>query len=151
MNPRHAAALVLCGWYLMMPPPYWSKTNPRTAPLRQWRVFGRYDSARECSDERTILKRTPQLEPAEGPAPCLRGLVLKSFRGEMMKRMSIRPVAAGRYATLCAQGYWPCARGESRSVTIPYDAIDLAFEEGSDSYKYWDPKTRSFKSVDMSD
>jgi hypothetical protein len=76
---------------------------------------------------------------------------LASFRGEMMKRMSIRPIAAGRYATLCAQGYWPCARGESRSVTIPYDAIDLAFEEGSDSYEYWDPKTRSFKEVDMSD
>jgi len=61
MNPRHAAALVLCGWYLMMPPPYWSKTNPRTAPLRQWTVFGRYDSARECSDERTKMIRVQSM------------------------------------------------------------------------------------------
>jgi hypothetical protein len=57
MTLRHAAALAVIGWYLMMPPPYWSKTNPRNAPLRQWTVFGRYDTAQECSDERTKMIR----------------------------------------------------------------------------------------------
>jgi hypothetical protein len=61
MNLRHAPALALVGWYLMMPPPYGSKTNPRTAPLRQWTVFGRYDSARECSDERTKMMRVQSM------------------------------------------------------------------------------------------
>ena len=32
MKIHHAAALALIGWYLMMPPPYWSKTIPNTAP-----------------------------------------------------------------------------------------------------------------------
>ena len=57
MKPRHRAALAVIGWYLMMPPPYWSKTNPRNAPLGQWTLFGRYDSAQECSDERTKMIR----------------------------------------------------------------------------------------------
>src|SRR5271170_279201 len=61
MNLRHTAALASVGWYLMMPPTFWSKTNPRTAPLRQWTVFGRYDSAQECSDERTKMIRVQSL------------------------------------------------------------------------------------------
>jgi hypothetical protein len=61
MKPRHAAALVLVGWYLMMPPPYGPKTNPGAAPLGQWTVFGRYDSARECSDERTKMIRVQSM------------------------------------------------------------------------------------------
>jgi hypothetical protein len=31
--------------------------SPRTPPLRQWTLFGRYDSAQECSDERTKMIR----------------------------------------------------------------------------------------------
>ena len=57
MKLGEATALTLVGWCLMKPPTYWSKTNPRTAPLRQWTVFGRYDSARGCSDERTKMIR----------------------------------------------------------------------------------------------
>ncbi len=61
MNIRHAAGLMFVVWYLMIPPPYWSKTNPRTAPLRQWTVFGRYDSAQECSEERTKMIRVQSM------------------------------------------------------------------------------------------
>ena len=62
MKPRHAAALVLVIiWYLMMPPPYSSKTNPHTAPLREWTLFGRYDSAQECSDKRTKMIRVQSM------------------------------------------------------------------------------------------
>ncbi len=55
MNPRHAAALALVGWYLMMPPPQF---DPAThlpnggpnldAPLSDWRNEGSFDSAKEC-------------------------------------------------------------------------------------------------------
>ena len=50
MTFRHAAALALVGWYLMLPPP-----NPRAfggvdddAPIVQWKLFDSYDSAMEC-------------------------------------------------------------------------------------------------------
>jgi len=50
VNLRHAAALALVGWYLMIPP-----TNPRAvdgvnddAPVTQWKLFDSYDSAMEC-------------------------------------------------------------------------------------------------------
>jgi hypothetical protein len=43
MNPRHAAALAIVGWYLMIPP------NKRDdAPLSEWTVSRSYDSAEAC-------------------------------------------------------------------------------------------------------
>jgi len=47
MNPRHAAALALVGWYLMMPPLGGGKVDA-TAPLRRWRQFNAFDSAHAC-------------------------------------------------------------------------------------------------------
>jgi hypothetical protein len=56
MNPRHAAALALVGWYLMAPPP---QADPTTglpngaadvrAPFKYWDNEGSFDSAKECS------------------------------------------------------------------------------------------------------
>jgi hypothetical protein len=43
MNLRHAAALALVGWYLMMPP---SKKND--APLSEWTISHSYASAEAC-------------------------------------------------------------------------------------------------------
>jgi len=37
MKPRHAAALALVGWYLMMPP--WRPTVDVSAPLSRWAPF----------------------------------------------------------------------------------------------------------------
>jgi hypothetical protein len=49
MNLRHAATLVLVGWYLLMPP----KNNPE-APLGQWEVISiMYESRSECESLRT--------------------------------------------------------------------------------------------------
>jgi hypothetical protein len=55
MNLRHAAALALVGWYLMVPP---RASDHRTfifdAPLREWStIMGSYDSAKECANDRT--------------------------------------------------------------------------------------------------
>ena len=47
MKPRHAAALALVGWYLMMP----LKDHPE-APIKYWSQIGSYDSAKECEAER---------------------------------------------------------------------------------------------------
>ena len=46
MNLRHAVALALVGWYLMMPPITSSNLH---APLLKCETIGRYDSADVCS------------------------------------------------------------------------------------------------------
>ena len=49
MKPRHAAALALIGWYLIVPPlvnaPYKIDTE---APLTSWKVYRTFDTADEC-------------------------------------------------------------------------------------------------------
>jgi len=47
MNPCHAAALTLLGWYLMVPP--WGRV---TAPLSEWQIYEPLESAGECETAR---------------------------------------------------------------------------------------------------
>jgi hypothetical protein len=44
MKPRHAAALALVGWYLMVPP----TTTVDAPPFKYWRQEASFDSAHEC-------------------------------------------------------------------------------------------------------
>jgi hypothetical protein len=48
MNARHAAALALVGWYLMVPPVSSNGTVDSAAPLRNWWHIGTYNSGQEC-------------------------------------------------------------------------------------------------------
>jgi hypothetical protein len=58
MNFRDAAAIVLVGWYLMLPPHLgWKGSLPTfsvDAQLGKWKVEGSFDKASECDHE---LKR----------------------------------------------------------------------------------------------
>jgi hypothetical protein len=46
MNPRHAAALALVGWYVMAPPWYNDEKEPRLyVPIADWEIIGSFDSA----------------------------------------------------------------------------------------------------------
>lgn len=47
---RHAAALALVGWYLMVPP-----SHHLLAPIADWAHFDSYDSATECRDAQMDL------------------------------------------------------------------------------------------------
>ena len=59
MNLRHAAALALMGWYLIVPPAScklgwvseW-KPLPCTAPLSEWIVTLKFSSSEKCAAER---------------------------------------------------------------------------------------------------
>jgi hypothetical protein len=56
MKPRHAAALALVGWYLMIPPqdhehPLYPNTS---APMSEWTQMYAVGKASECED--TIVK-----------------------------------------------------------------------------------------------
>jgi hypothetical protein len=68
MNLRHAATLVLLGWYLMLPPmgSVESRRNPSTGfyvaystqPLNAWEIAGSYRTAADCG---TALEQANQL------------------------------------------------------------------------------------------
>lgn len=59
MNLRHAAAIALSGWYLLVPPgsckPEWvsqGKPTPCAAPLSEWIVTLSFSSRVKCDAER---------------------------------------------------------------------------------------------------
>jgi hypothetical protein len=51
MNLRHAVALALEGWYLMVPP-YVNRKLNTDAPLSNWEVYVATDSADKCEDSK---------------------------------------------------------------------------------------------------
>ena len=60
MKPRHAAALALVGWYLMMPPFTERHEINTDAPLTKWERLDSYSSAGDCAADRSILLRDSQ-------------------------------------------------------------------------------------------
>ena len=75
MNFRHAAALALVGWYLMIPSVTPSGYD-NAAPLGKWFVYGGYDSAHECEgakflDREGLKQRHDPLADAFKNAQCI--------------------------------------------------------------------------------
>jgi hypothetical protein len=62
MNSRHAAALALVGWYLMIPPVFspmgkhHRSFNDLRAPLNKWDIWSRFDSPTSCEKEKEHLR-----------------------------------------------------------------------------------------------
>ena len=54
MKPRHAAALALVGWYLMVPPDPASELAT-LEPLHWWFQIGSFDSANGCQEARRMM------------------------------------------------------------------------------------------------
>ncbi|HEY2484177.1 MAG TPA: hypothetical protein VGI36_03465 [Candidatus Binataceae bacterium] len=84
MNVRHAAALALVGWYLMVPPPTLRRyPNPidKTQPMSSWKKIGQLDSDDDC--HRALKRLVYEGEkPGDTPATLLRQAVpddLKSW------------------------------------------------------------------------
>jgi hypothetical protein len=64
MNPRHAAALALVGWYLMIPP---LPEDPLlladpTPPLSVWFLKQSFDTAKECEQVRKTEDHEAELQ-----------------------------------------------------------------------------------------
>jgi hypothetical protein len=53
MTLRHAAALALVGWYLMLAPHDLHYAVVPSAPLSQWKLQGSYDTAAQCMKVRS--------------------------------------------------------------------------------------------------
>ena len=66
MKPRHAVALALVGWYLLMPPLLENDKTPRSnAPLSQWIINQSFDTADLCEQVRLAsMRQAPNPDPA---------------------------------------------------------------------------------------
>ena len=68
MSLRHTATLVrLAAWYLMMPPKLKSGVfshlglfRDKDAPLNEWTIVGRFDTARQCEAAMDNRRATPR-------------------------------------------------------------------------------------------
>lgn len=86
MNPRHAAALALMGWYLMVPPIEWSHQlrdtptgvseggplwpYPKTAPLSSWQMIMSFDTADLCEGTLSYLRKQEDKKTKAAIAKC---------------------------------------------------------------------------------
>jgi hypothetical protein len=62
VNIRHAGAIALMGWYLMVPPPLsHSPKNGQIVPLSQWTRAGAFQSEESCETKRAARSK---LDPA---------------------------------------------------------------------------------------
>jgi hypothetical protein len=61
MKPRHTAALLLVGWYLLIPPVFspmgehHRSFNDLTAPINKWDIWAKFDSRASCEKEKEKL------------------------------------------------------------------------------------------------
>jgi hypothetical protein len=59
MKPRHAAALALVGWYLMVPPTTKNHVVHYEEPISGWQIIDSFDTAQACKDMLTSLANEP--------------------------------------------------------------------------------------------
>lgn len=64
MNLRHATALALVGWYLMVPPIYQGHETDENGPLHQWKILMSFDTAQDCRiDQIQLIQQSAQRPP----------------------------------------------------------------------------------------
>jgi hypothetical protein len=70
-----------------------------------------------------------------------------------LDRFGIDLVKPGKYETACGKGYDDsfCAHGEPDFLELSHAAIDFIYTESADSIFYWEPRTKTFRNVQMSD
>jgi hypothetical protein len=64
MKPRHAAALALVGWYLMLPPFIDHSPQPES-PLYLWTIFRGFDDAAGCNKLNSLMKEFAKKDISE--------------------------------------------------------------------------------------
>jgi hypothetical protein len=60
MKPRHAAALALVGWYLMVPP-----SEHVNLPISRWNHIASFDTADKCEADRVNSEKGNRDDPAK--------------------------------------------------------------------------------------
>ena len=62
MKPRHAAALAIVAWYLMIPPINAHNKVDAHAPMSKWKKGVSFDSEKECDDSLQDAIANPMTE-----------------------------------------------------------------------------------------
>ena len=77
----------------------------------------------------------------------------ESYDVKELDRFGIDLVKPGKYETACGKGYDDsfCAHGEPDFLELPHPGIDFIYTESADSIFYWDPSTKTFREIQMSD
>jgi hypothetical protein len=63
VNLRHAAALALVGWYLLIPPPHKFGDDIDNLPFGRWSILHSFDSATACERARELTIRRASKQP----------------------------------------------------------------------------------------
>ena len=79
MNLRHAAALALVGWYLMIPPHPTDTTLDSDAPLSKRRVYDAFDTAATCDTARASEEQDWKSKADADPDNALAKFLVKSL------------------------------------------------------------------------
>jgi hypothetical protein len=69
MNARHAAALALVAWYLLIPPLRGGGKPDDHAPISAWTVFRKFDSSAACQEWKYRLETRARKTGKYGPRP----------------------------------------------------------------------------------
>jgi hypothetical protein len=94
MKTRHATALTIVVWYLMIPPIGADNKVDAHAPLLQWRKGVSFNSQKECDDSLKDAIQNP-MTPAEYQAAA------KATRKAKMKPLSMAEMAKRTAESLC--------------------------------------------------
>ena len=89
MKSRHAAALAIVAWYLMIPPINADNRVDAGAPLSKWRKSVSFESAKECEASLKDAIENP-MTPSEYQATAqatLKARMLPLSQSEMTRRM----------------------------------------------------------------
>jgi hypothetical protein len=93
MKPRHAAALALVGWYLMVPPLDRKGDIDQDAAISKWRVVASADTIAGCkrakADLEAELKRYRPTQAERDNPNSNDPAVLQALREELMQRITL--------------------------------------------------------------
>jgi hypothetical protein len=92
MKLRHAAALALAGWYLIMPPTGRTLRVGLAAPLSQWRTVGTFNSADDCESGKR--KGLPLLEKRIKEKAGKAGVAAHDSDVQVLAGLSLRCIAS---------------------------------------------------------
>ena len=92
MRLRHAAALALAGWYLIVPPAGRTLRVGLAAPLSQWRTVGTFNSAGDC--EAGKRKGLPLLEKRIKEKAGKAGVAAHDSDVQALAQLALRCVAS---------------------------------------------------------